>query len=118
MTNGSLGRTLLAFALLHSVHQGQICLLLQVFLDIHFLQWVTSKYLKINILDLSSWRTGKNLFLFLISECTMSSTVPDSNKIFSKCMLTDLDHTCYHITVARKYETSCQKSQNLLVKKI
>ena len=29
----SLGRTLLAFALLHSVHQGQICLLLQVFLD-------------------------------------------------------------------------------------
>ena len=31
----SLGRTLLAFALLHSILQGQICLLLQVFL--HFL---------------------------------------------------------------------------------
>ena len=29
----SLGRTLLAFALLHSVLQGQICLLLQMFLD-------------------------------------------------------------------------------------
>ena len=29
----SLGRTLLAFALLHSVLQGHICLLLQVFLD-------------------------------------------------------------------------------------
>ena len=29
----SLGRTLLAFALLHFVLQGQICLLLQVFLD-------------------------------------------------------------------------------------
>ena len=29
----SLGKTLLAFALLHSVLQGQICLLLQVFLD-------------------------------------------------------------------------------------
>ena len=29
----SLGRTLLAFALLHSILQGQICLLLQVFLD-------------------------------------------------------------------------------------
>ena len=29
----SLGRTLLAFALLHSVFQGQICLLFQVFLD-------------------------------------------------------------------------------------
>ena len=29
----SLGRTLLAFALLHSVFQGQICLLLHVFLD-------------------------------------------------------------------------------------
>ena len=30
---GSLDKTLLAFALLHSVLQGQICLLLQVFLD-------------------------------------------------------------------------------------
>ena len=29
----SLGKPLLAFALLHSVFQGQICLLLQVFLD-------------------------------------------------------------------------------------
>ena len=29
----SLGKTVLAFALLHSVFQGQICLLLQVFLD-------------------------------------------------------------------------------------
>ena len=29
----SLGKTLLPFALLHSVLQGQICLLLQVFLD-------------------------------------------------------------------------------------
>ena len=29
----SLGKTLLAFALFHSVLQGQICLLLQVFLD-------------------------------------------------------------------------------------
>ena len=29
----SLGKTVLAFALLHSVLQGQICLLLQVFLD-------------------------------------------------------------------------------------
>ena len=27
------GKTLLAFALLHSILQGQICLLLQVFLD-------------------------------------------------------------------------------------
>ena len=40
----SLGKTLLAFALLHSVLQGQICLLLQVFFDfllLHFspLQW-------------------------------------------------------------------------------
>ena len=32
----SLGKTLLAFALLHSVLQGQICLLLQVFLDFYF----------------------------------------------------------------------------------
>ena len=33
----SLGRILLAFALLHSVLQGQICLLLEVFLDFLFL---------------------------------------------------------------------------------
>ena len=32
----SFGKTLLAFALLHSVLQGQICLLLQVFLDFLF----------------------------------------------------------------------------------
>ena len=34
-----LGKTLLAFALLHSVLQGQICLLLQVFLDYLLLQF-------------------------------------------------------------------------------
>ena len=33
MTSAFLGKTLLAFALLHSVLQGQICLLLQVSLD-------------------------------------------------------------------------------------
>ena len=33
----SLGKTLLAFALLHSVFQGQICLLLQVSLDFFLL---------------------------------------------------------------------------------
>ena len=33
----SLGKTLLAFALFHSVLQGQICLLLQVFLDFQLL---------------------------------------------------------------------------------
>ena len=37
----SLGKTLLAFALLYSVFQGQICLLLQVFLD--FLCWIIKK---------------------------------------------------------------------------
>ena len=41
----SLGRTLLAFALLHSALQGQICLLLRVFLDFLLLhssplQWI------------------------------------------------------------------------------
>ena len=34
----SLGKTLSAFALLHSIFQGQICLLLQVFLDFLLLQ--------------------------------------------------------------------------------
>ena len=33
MTSEFFSKTLLAFALLHSVLQGQICLLLQVFLD-------------------------------------------------------------------------------------
>ena len=37
----SVGKTLLAFALLYSVLQGQICLLLQVFLD--FLCWIIEK---------------------------------------------------------------------------
>ena len=36
----SLGKTLLAFSLLHFIFQGQICLLLQVFLD--FLLWHSS----------------------------------------------------------------------------
>ena len=39
----SLGRTLLAFALLHSVFQGQICLLLQVFLDTGHHQMVNTE---------------------------------------------------------------------------
>ena len=37
MTSASHGRILLAFALLHFVLQGQICLLLQVSLDFLFL---------------------------------------------------------------------------------
>ena len=34
-----LGKTLLVFALLHSVFQGQICLLLQVFLEADISSW-------------------------------------------------------------------------------
>ena len=37
----SFGKTLLAFALLYSILQGQMCLLLQVFLD--FLRWIIEK---------------------------------------------------------------------------
>ena len=40
----SLGKTLLVFALLHSIFQGQICLLLQVFLD--FLLCIPVPYMK------------------------------------------------------------------------
>ena len=40
----SLGKTLLVFSLLHSVLQGQICLLLQVFLDL------VNKFNKLNCL--------------------------------------------------------------------
>ena len=39
----SLGKTLLAFALLHSVLRGQICLLLQVFLNFLLLHPVSYK---------------------------------------------------------------------------
>ena len=46
----SLGKTLLAFAFLHSVFQGQICLLLQVFLD--FLLWHSVPY---NEKDIFFW---------------------------------------------------------------
>ena len=40
MTNASLGKTLLAFALLHSAFQGQICLSLQVFLHSPTFAWL------------------------------------------------------------------------------
>ena len=40
----SLGKTLLVFALLHSVHQGQICLLLQVSLDFLLLHFNSLKW--------------------------------------------------------------------------
>ena len=42
MISASLGETLLAFALLQSVLQGQLCLLLQVFLD--FLLFIPVPY--------------------------------------------------------------------------
>ena len=41
----SLGKALLAFALLHSIFQGQICLLLQVFLDFLLLHFFTGQTL-------------------------------------------------------------------------
>ena len=54
----SLGRTLLAFALLHSVLQGQICLLLQLFLD--FLLCIPVPYNEKDIiLGVSSRRSCK-----------------------------------------------------------
>ena len=46
----SLEKTLLAFALLHSVFQGQICLLPQVFLD--FLLFIPVPY---NVKDIFFW---------------------------------------------------------------
>ena len=45
----SLGKTLLAFALLHSVLQGQICLLLQVFLDFLLLHSSPFRMQKVSI---------------------------------------------------------------------
>ena len=50
MISASLGETLLAFALLQSVLQGQLCLLLQVFLD--FLLFIPVPY---NEKDIFFW---------------------------------------------------------------
>ena len=69
----SLGKTLLVFALIHSVFQGQICLLLQVFLDsllfkisqnLLFLVRIKSFFLYKHKLDwwkLSAFRILKNV---------------------------------------------------------
>ena len=43
MTSYSLGKTLLAFALIHSVLQGQVSLLLQGFLDFLLLHSIIKK---------------------------------------------------------------------------
>ena len=48
----SLGKTLLAFALLHSILQGQICLLLQVFLDFLHLHII---FFRLNLLHYESY---------------------------------------------------------------
>ena len=50
----SLGKTLLAFALIHSVLQGQICLLLQVFLDFLLLHSSPPIMKRTSFLDVSS----------------------------------------------------------------
>ena len=47
-----LGKTLLVFALLHSTFQGQICLLLQVFLDFYFYSCIPAPY---NEKDIFFW---------------------------------------------------------------
>ena len=47
----SFGKTLLAFSLLHSVLQGQICLLLQVFLDFLFLPSSPQKWIWVLVLE-------------------------------------------------------------------
>ena len=49
-----LGKTLLVFALLHSVFQGQICLLLQVFLDFLLLHSLTLILISIAALQIGS----------------------------------------------------------------
>ena len=65
----SLGKTLLAFALLHSVFQGQICLLLQVFLE--FLLLHSSKDMDKSFRgeeqDSSHYKASKGL-IFLVNK--------------------------------------------------
>ena len=54
MTRAFPCKTLLAFALLHSAFQGQICLLLQVFLDFLLLHpsWVALNCMAHNFIEL------------------------------------------------------------------
>ena len=52
----SLGKTLLAFGLFHSVLQGQICLLLRVFLDSLIFAFQSSMMKRTSFLDISSRR--------------------------------------------------------------
>ena len=58
----SLGKTLLAFALLHSVLQGQICLLLQVFLDFLLLHSSISQSL-LKLMSIEWMMLSKHLIL-------------------------------------------------------
>ena len=59
----SLGKTLLAFALLHSVLQSQICLLLQVFFDFLLLHSSRLYYFTQAIINLE-FEKGRNLVFF------------------------------------------------------
>ena len=56
----SLGKTLLVFAPLHSVLQGQICLLLQVFLDFLLLRPIMKRTSFLDVSSRRSCRSSKN----------------------------------------------------------
>ena len=83
----SLGKTLFAFALLYSVLQGQICLLLQVFLDcllLHFspLEWKGHLFWMLGLESLVGLHNNNSVpfisistsFLFLSYSCSYNTS--------------------------------------------
>ena len=75
----SLGRILLAFALLHSVLQGQICLLLQVFLDFLFLHSSSVQSLSRVQLFVTPWIAAHQASLFITNSRIHSDLCPSNH---------------------------------------
>ena len=83
-----LGKTLLAFALLHSAFQGQICLLVQVFLDFLLLHSSPrSLYFPTRILNVYRHRTGKGQFSFQFQRKAMPKNAQTTTQLHSSHML-------------------------------
>ena len=84
-----LGKTLLVFALLHSTFHGQICLLLQVFLDF-VSPWTTARQASLSITN--SWSPPKPMSiesvipsnrLILCHPLLLLPSIPPSIRVFS-----------------------------------
>ena len=87
----SLGKPLLAFALLHSIFQGQICLLLQVFLD--FLLLHSSPL---------QWK-GHLFWVLVLKGLVGLHNYGRNNKSSKCCLFTTLPQFSFEILASRVY---------------